>query len=401
MMSSTPSPVAHWTFDVDASDTAGTNDGTLQNGAAIGGGTSGRINAGVQLDGNNDFVEVVDSHTDVDVTKNYTLTAWIKTDAIGNEQAIFSKVTGASSKQYLLEIRADGSLQFEYEVNNNNFNHNFGGTVTANTWHHVAVTVSDTLEIRAYLDGVRLDAATTVTAPAEVNTSNQHLNIGRRGGSYNYRYFDGVIDDARLYHAVLDAAAIGDLANPANLPQVTLTATDDRAVGRSGRNAGQFTVTRTGDLVGDLVVNYTISGNTVAGDYTQTLGGQRDDPRRPGLGSDRRDAGGRRDHRGHRGVDADPVGGQRIYLRVTDHRHADDRRRRDAGDARGRQLRAWRRLGVRGHRLRGRADGQARPRHPGRRPRVVPQVRRLWRSPTPPARGLRCSRPTWAPTRVR
>ena len=271
MMSSTPSPVAHWTFDTDASDTAGTNDGTLQNGAAIGGGTSGRINAGVQLDGSNDYVNV--AHTaDLNVTKGYTLSAWIKPDDLVGVQAIISKVTNANDKQYLLQLRDGGSLQFEYEVGGNNYHHNFGGSVTANTWHHVAVTVSSTLEIRVYLDGIRLDDATTVTAPAEVNTNTNDLNIGRRGGTYNDRYFDGVIDDARLYHEVLDAAAIGDLANPANLPQVTLAATDDRA-SEVGQDAGQFTVTRTGDLVGDLVVNYTVSGNTVAGDYTQTLGG--------------------------------------------------------------------------------------------------------------------------------
>lgn len=268
LLSSTPSPMAHWTFDTDASDTVGTSDGTLENGAAIGGGTSGRINAGVELDGGNDYVDV--AHTaDLNVTKDFTLSAWIKPDDLNGTQSIISKVTNANDKQYLLELRDGGTLKFEYEVGGNNYNHDFGGSVTAGNWHHVAVTVSDTLEIKVYLDGVLLD---TDTAPAEVSTSTQDVNIGRRGGSYNNKNFDGVIDDVRLYHEVLDVTAIGDLANPAALPQVTLTLTDGQA-SEVGQDAGQFTVTRTGDLVGDLVVNYTISGNTVAGDYTESLSG--------------------------------------------------------------------------------------------------------------------------------
>ena len=54
---------------------------------------------------------------------------------------------------------------------------------------------------------------------------------------------------------------------------VTIAATDPNAA-EQGTDPGEFTVTRTGDLVGALTVYYTLGGTAGAGDYTPTLTGQ-------------------------------------------------------------------------------------------------------------------------------
>ena len=54
---------------------------------------------------------------------------------------------------------------------------------------------------------------------------------------------------------------------------VTLFADDPTAGEGTPADPGRFTVTRAGDLSGNLTVNYAISGTASSGDYTQTLSG--------------------------------------------------------------------------------------------------------------------------------
>ena len=56
-------------------------------------------------------------------------------------------------------------------------------------------------------------------------------------------------------------------------PSVTLFADDPTAGEGTPADPGRFTVTRAGDLSGNLTVNYAISGTASSGDYTQTLSG--------------------------------------------------------------------------------------------------------------------------------
>ncbi|HUU09648.1 MAG TPA: PA14 domain-containing protein, partial [Phycisphaerae bacterium] len=75
-------------------------------------------------------------------------------------------------------------------------------------------------------------------------------------------------------YAIVMAAAVVTIAdNDLVLPTVEIAATDPSAA-ESGTDPGQFTVTRTGDLVGALTVYYTLGGTAGAGDYTPTLTGQ-------------------------------------------------------------------------------------------------------------------------------
>ncbi len=67
------------------------------------------------------------------------------------------------------------------------------------------------------------------------------------------------------------AASVTIADNDAFLATVTIAASDAWA-GEAGPNPGQFTVTRDG-TVGDLMVNYALTGTAAAGDYSEMLGG--------------------------------------------------------------------------------------------------------------------------------
>lgn len=84
-----------------------------------------------------------------------------------------------------------------------------------NAWHNVAFSyqanAADSLKI--YIDGVGETVVLTGTNPlSQIKTSNQPLHIGSFGGTSTY--FDGLIDDVRIYNTALSASDIALLASP-------------------------------------------------------------------------------------------------------------------------------------------------------------------------------------------
>src|SRR5262249_22710406 len=82
-------------------------------------------------------------------------------------------------------------------------------------------------------------------------------------------YFDGLIDDLRIYEVPLSPAEIVAIYSGATT--VTIAATDSRA-NEANIDTGTFTVSRS-NTSGNLVVNYTVSGTATSGsDYTGLSG---------------------------------------------------------------------------------------------------------------------------------
>ncbi len=78
---------------------------------------------------------------------------------------------------------------------------------SVNNWHFLVVTQSGT-GASLYIDGV-LAASSTVTA---IGNGSGDINIGRSGSGY---YFNGKIDDVRIYNRVLSADEVYSLYNSA------------------------------------------------------------------------------------------------------------------------------------------------------------------------------------------
>ena len=67
-------------------------------------------------------------------------------------------------------------------------------TITDGQWHYVAVTF-DRANLKGYVDGI-LDINTTKT----LNTAGTILRIGRRAVPENGEYFNGSIDEVRIWN---------------------------------------------------------------------------------------------------------------------------------------------------------------------------------------------------------
>ena len=164
--------------------------------------TTGKIDNGLDLDGTNDWVNTTIASNE---TTTATMLAWFKSDdagTIGNSYATQRFVTqrdAATSSRLAVGINNDRVAVF---WDDGGANMQQGTTVlTAGQWYHAALTY-DGSTIRLYLNGVEEGN----WAEASLSTaSTDTFKIGAGGGT---RFFDGVLDDVRLYDRGLCAAEI-------------------------------------------------------------------------------------------------------------------------------------------------------------------------------------------------
>jgi hypothetical protein len=157
--------------------------------------------ASLLFDGSGDGAIISTSLTDFTMSANtYTLEAWVRPAATTGIRPITS-ITAANvsffGSIYLAlfnsalawGMRSDtGSGFAAIDLS--------GGTVSANTWYHVALSVNNG-STRAYLDGTQVGATTTFTAPTFTVVG---VGVGAWGNQFNISSdsFNGYIDDLRI-----------------------------------------------------------------------------------------------------------------------------------------------------------------------------------------------------------
>lgn len=202
------SAVARYTFD-DADTSSGTaediwnnNDGTI-NGATTG--VSGAnqtytTNEAYDFDGTDDFVEA----SGITVTGEFTFAAWVNTDVTDGS---FRNIMGdASSSGAKLLLADDNWIQGQIQGSSGTNGSVNSSVINTNQWYHTAL-VYDGSTLRLYLDGTEVDSTPTGPKPSGDRTF-------KVGGQTSFgHYWDGAIDDPRVYDKGLTSTEVSDLYN--------------------------------------------------------------------------------------------------------------------------------------------------------------------------------------------
>ncbi len=202
--------VARWTMEegsgTTTTDSVGSYVGTLTNGPTWATGHSGN---GINFDGTNDYVNVpVNAALNMTGT-DMTISAWFKADVATGTRRIVSlpKSETAGSEKYALLITG-GQLQFALGKGSEAFAQTPFSDTTS--WHHVVGVLDERGDsVMLFLDGVYKTVALIGTGNIGSNT-NGNFQIGRYGPTYG-QYFDGQIDDVRVYNRALSDAEIASL----------------------------------------------------------------------------------------------------------------------------------------------------------------------------------------------
>jgi hypothetical protein len=175
-------------------------------------GTTGKINASLDFDGTDDYIQVDDT-SELEPTKEITLSAWINADDLekyagdnGKQQAIIRKTSN-----YILYVYDDTTSQnnIDFYLYGPNTRLSYAtSNLSNNTWYHLVATY-DGSDMRLYVDGKEVNSTST---SGDVSTSANHLGIGRAIGAAD-SFFDGQIDEVKVFGYALTQHQVRSLHN--------------------------------------------------------------------------------------------------------------------------------------------------------------------------------------------
>src|SRR5215216_2276467 len=204
--------VSWWQMENNAQDSST----YLNHGSLIGSPTfvTGRVGQAISLNGTSQYATVPDANS-LDLTTGMTVAAWIRPAiTVNTTQDLISKqrVTGTLVDGYGLSLSNAGKVFIRLNQATSGETYRINSTtnypLNNTAWMHVAATYDGTT-IRLYINGV---LENSIPGPAAIATNSLPLTLGAQ--SDGSRFYNGLLDDARVYATALSAAEIAALANP-------------------------------------------------------------------------------------------------------------------------------------------------------------------------------------------
>jgi hypothetical protein len=201
--------VGHWTFNgedmdwsqstAEARDASGQNNhGDVTNfgqeGAVI-----GKVGQALEFDGSDDYV----SFSSIDQSTG-TYAVWINPSGLALDENMFfcHSVSGSYSRIWFEHSGGgDGYLGLETDTNGQTYGSN-SINLSLNSWYHIAVARNGD-DVYFYLDGLGVGSDNIASADS--------LTISRVGGISGKPFFNGAMDEVRIYNRVLSPEEVQEL----------------------------------------------------------------------------------------------------------------------------------------------------------------------------------------------
>ena len=230
--------VGYWKFDegsgTTATDSSGNNNiGTLTNGPTW---TTGKIGEALSFDGVNDYVNA-GKNTSINNLGPLTYSAWVYPKASSKFQILNKRY-----RSLYLDSTYGNPLGLVFFVSTNNQNmipYCTARPIQLNAWTHVAVVWNGVIGAsttgKFYVNGVSCNFSGNLgvgTTYSDVSMD-QAIGASNDGGSFS-EFFNGNIDEVRIYNRALSTGEITELYNytggsptptPSNTPSPTPSST--------------------------------------------------------------------------------------------------------------------------------------------------------------------------------
>lgn len=219
--------VAYYPFNGNANDESGNgNDGTVS-GATLTEDRFGNANSAYHFDGIDDFIEIVEPINIPYHESSRSISAWVLMED-GTDSVIDRVIVGYGSQkaqsmfglQYGLGDSYDYGIWIydcRYDLDCNGGYANF---VEKRYYHLVAIYNEVNEKLQLFIDGI-LYKGTIIS----IDTTKTNIYIGYQNNP-NVGWFNGIIDDIRIYNRALSESEIQQLYNSNDTPKDCFTQAD-------------------------------------------------------------------------------------------------------------------------------------------------------------------------------
>jgi hypothetical protein len=204
--------VAYYPFEGDARDAAGKGyDGTLMNDLTFGDSRTG-LGKALSLDGVNDYAELPIGNL-VSTLTSTTLSAWVNFDttSTGSWVRVFDFGTGTTAYMFLSPRQGTaGAMRFAITTGSNTAESGLNAPRALPAgWHHVAVAIDGTAKtLQLVLDGEVVASGATTVVPKDLGVTTQNWLGRSQWEASGDGYYQGLIDEFRIYNRVLSAGEV-------------------------------------------------------------------------------------------------------------------------------------------------------------------------------------------------
>ncbi len=203
--------VGHWQFDEGSGSIATDSSGYNNTGSLVNGPTwTGQ--GELSFDGIDDYVDIADCPS-LDMTTKLTVALWMNQSVLAASKALAAKWDFQTQGSWAFQTDNSNSDELRVFIANalNDNGGNYGRTtdlnMVAGSWYHVAFVydgdgAANADRLKVYVDGVEKTLSFAGTIPSFLQNSSASVKIGKFGGALD-RYFNGIIDDVRIYNRAL------------------------------------------------------------------------------------------------------------------------------------------------------------------------------------------------------
>jgi len=214
--------VSYYKFDGDATDSAGSNDGTVT--GATNGSSYGKINEGYNFDGSNDYIN---SNYNPTSRAAFSISFWAKTSSTTDfTLLLFNYKVSGGVRGHALYHRGSYIQSSLYISGNNAGDINQVLSTTGwndGDWHHYVITYDGTTQ-NIYIDGSDEKASTTYTQTGALPQGISYY-IGCRNKGTPDRFLPGDIDEVGFWNRAISSSEVTELYNSGAGNQYPFSAT--------------------------------------------------------------------------------------------------------------------------------------------------------------------------------
>lgn len=195
----------YYKFNDNVNDSSGNGDNLTMSGSAAY--AAGKFSNALDFDGTN-FGYLSNSSYTISGATDISWGAWVKSDDVVSTRVVMTKYiatqgfgVGNETSHFYFFCAPGAYVEINTGVN----------SASAGTWTHLAATrKSSNGEFLVYKDGVYVTSGTTATG-AFGNSTNNFMVSGQKISTTIQRKWDGLVDEAFVFHRVLSASEISTL----------------------------------------------------------------------------------------------------------------------------------------------------------------------------------------------